>query len=69
MQRTLSLNSREYELVRGSVKKAQLSIKCLPWPTDEDRRAIMEEFDKLLAKIEDIENNGSGGVFIDGERV
>lgn len=68
MQRTLSLNSREYELVRGAVNQAKLSVACLPWSTEEERRMTIEEFNNLLKKIEDIENNSSGGVFIDGER-
>ncbi len=68
MQRTVSLNSREFELVIGSLSQLSLFIQGLPWSCSDEKRNYKEEIEGLIKRLKEQGDNSSGGVFIDGER-
>lgn len=72
MQRTVSLNSREYELVltglSHSVEKLN-TFEDMAIHTSDERKMLYEEYEKLITRLKEQADTPSGGTYIDGVRV
>lgn len=68
MQRTLSLNSREFELVVGSLTQLSTFIQGLPWSCSDEKRNYKEEIEGLIKRLKQQGDESVGGVYIDGVR-
>lgn len=69
MQRTVSLNSREFELITGALNQLSLFMRHLPFSSADDKKMYQEEVDKLIKRLIDQAGAPIGGVYIDGARV
>ena len=68
MQRTVSLNGREFELVTGALSQLSLFMSHLPFSSADDKKMYREEVDKLIKRLKDQADAPVAGVFIDGVR-
>lgn len=74
MQRTISLTGREYDMVLSSIKtridalqeKEDSSIDAMSL---DEKKMLIEEHSKLVDKLLKQSNFGSGGTYIDNQKI
>lgn len=66
MQRSVSLNSREFELITGALSQLALFMTHLPFSSADDKKMYAEEVQKLIKRLKDQADAPVGGVYIDG---
>jgi len=74
MQRTISLSGREYDMILSSIKtridalqeKEDTSIDAMSL---DEKKMLIEEHSNLVDKLLKQSNFGSGGTYIDNQRV
>lgn len=69
MQRTVSLNGREYELVQEALEHAIIYLRRSTMMEPDELKMLIEEHLNLHRRFKEQADTPSGGTYIDGVRV
>jgi hypothetical protein len=69
MIKQLEVNGRELELIQAGLEALKRLDTVLKIEDPDEYKMLKEEITRLIGKLQDINDNKSGGLYIDGERV
>lgn len=69
MIKQLEVNTRELELISAGLEALKRLDTVLKIEDPDEYKMLKEEIQRVIDKLRDIDNNKSGGLYVDGERI